>query len=326
MDVKRGGIDNGLAATPATRQNLPMKSPGYDPGLTQKFAGPLRRMINDDGSFNVRRNGTTLRDFHPYLQLINMTWPRFLVTLLIVFIIGNTLFATLYFLMPGDQLQGIQGRGQLERFWNGFFFSAYTLTTVGYGNVAPRGMAGNIVAAFESLVGVLGFAVATGLLFGRVSRPSARIGFSDKMLISPYQDGTGLQFRVVNRRTNSIVELEAQVLFATVKMENGELRRSYELLRLERERVLFMPLTWTLVHPINDKSPLWGRTAEDLEQLQAEFLILLKGHDDTFNQTVFARRSYRHDEIVWGAHFTPAFHAGPQGDLILELRKVGEYQ
>jgi inward rectifier potassium channel len=109
-----------------------------------------------------------------------------------------------------------------------------------------------------------------------------------------------------------------------VKTENGEPRRTYEALRLEREGVLFLPLTWTVVHPIDKASPLWAKSAEDLARLQAEVLILLKGHDDTFNQTVFARRSYRHDEVIWGARFAPAFFVNTQGDLVLELKKVGE--
>lgn len=301
-----------------------MRQPGFDPGLTEKFAGRVRRIVNQDGSFNVRRNGTTLRDFHPYLVLINMSWTAFLLTLFFGFIVINSLFASVYFLMPAAQLQGVQAGGGLDRFLADFFFSSHTLTTVGYGNIAPAGLEANILASFESMLGVLGFAVATGLLFGRVSRPSARIGFSTNILVSPYQDVTSLQFRVVNRRTNSIVELQAQLLFMQVKMENGEPRRSYEALRLERDRVLFLPLTWTVVHPIDNASPLWGKSAEDLERLQAEVLILLKGYDDTFNQTVFARRSYRHDEVIWGARFAPAFTVNTKGDLVLELKKVGE--
>jgi inward rectifier potassium channel len=229
-----------------------------------------------------------------------------------------------YFLLPKGQLQGIDAPDNLGRFLACFFFSSHTLTTVGYGNIAPSGMAGNAIASLEALMGVLVFAVATGLMFGRVSRPSARIGFSANVLVSPYQDGHSLQFRVVNRRTNSIVELEARLMLMSVQTEGGEARRTYDILRLERERVLFLPLTWTLVHPIDNQSPLWGKTAEDLSRLQAELLVLLKGYDDTFNQTVFARRSYRHDEIVWGAHFSPAFYPGPDGELVLELRRVGE--
>ena len=102
------------------------------------------------------------------------------------------------------------------RFLNGFFFSSHTLSTVGYGSISPKSTAANVVATFEALAGVLGFAVATGLLFGRVSRPSARIGFSENMLVAPYQDGTGLQFRLVNRRSNSLMELEAKVMLMTV--------------------------------------------------------------------------------------------------------------
>jgi|SRR5579871_3035569 len=301
-----------------------MRKPSFDPGLTNQFAGHIRRIINKDGSFNVRRSGTTWRDFHPYLHLISMGWAGFFGVLFLGYLAVNTLFAGAYYLLPPGQLQGVDAPDNFRRFLNGFFFSAHTLSTVGYGNFAPTGMAANIIASFESLIGVLGFAVATGLLFGRVSRPSARIGFSGNMLMSPYQDGASLQFRVVNRRANSIMELEARLLLMTVKIEEGQPRRSYEVLKLERERVLFLPLTWTVVHPIDEESPLRGKSAEDLTNLQAEVLILLKGHDDTFNQTVIARHSYRHDEIVWGARFAPAFHIDDEGDLVLELRKVGE--
>jgi inward rectifier potassium channel len=301
-----------------------MKKPGYDPGLTEKFAGPVDRIINPDGTFNVRRDGTTWRDFHPYLALTNMSWTAFLSTLFLVFIAVNIVFAAMYFALPDAEIHGGETTGHMSVFLQDLFFSADTFTTLGYGNISPISPRANSIASFEALLGVLGLAVATGLLFGRVSRPSARIGFSDNMLISPYQDGSSLQFRVVNRRRNSIVELEARVMLMLVKTENGETRRTYDVLRLERDRLLFLPLTWTVVHPIDEQSPLWGKTAEDLARMQAEFLILIKGHDDTFNQTVFARRSYRQDEIVWGARFAPAFHVSPEGSLVLELRKVGE--
>ena len=168
--------------------------------------------------------------------------------------------------------------------------------SVGYGSISPKSTAANVVATFEALAGVLGFAVATGLLFGRVSRPSARIGFSENMLVAPYQDGTSLQFRLVNRRSNSLMELEAKVMLMTVELVDGKLQRNYKLLRLERPQVLFLPLSWTVVHPIDEDSPVWGKTADDLAALQAEILILIKAYDDTFSQTVLARHSYRHDD------------------------------
>jgi len=300
-----------------------MHKASFDPGLTQ-LTTPFRRAINKDGSFNVHRRGTTWRDFHPYLHLINMGWWKFLAMLFLGYMLINLVFAGAYFAMGPGQLEGGDSSSPYGRFLSGFFFSAHTLSTVGYGNISPKGMAANVVSSFESLLGVLGFAVATGLLYGRVSRPSARFGFSENMLITPYQDGTSLQFRVVNRRPNSLMELEVRPMLMMVETGNGEPKRTYKMLRLERETVLFLPLTWTVVHPIDQDSPLWGKTAEDLARLQAEVLILVKAYDDTFSQTVLARHSYRHEEIVWGKRFAPAFFVDEEGDLVLEIRKVGE--
>ena len=303
-----------------------MRKPTFDPGLTQQFTGPLRRVINKDGSFNVHRRGASWRDFHPYLHLINLGWPSFLLALFVGYMAANLVFAAAYYSLGPDQLQGADAPTEWGRFLNTFFFSSHTLSTVGYGNITPKGTAANVVASLEALVGVLGFAVATGLLFGRVSRPSAKIGFSESMVVAPYQEGASLQFRVVNRRANSLMEMEARLLLMTVETDHGEQRRSYHVLRLERDQVLFLPLTWTVVHPIDAESPLWSKTAEDLERLQAEVLILIKAYDDTFSQTVLARHSYRHDEIVWGNRFAPAFYVDGEGDLVLELRKVGELE
>jgi inward rectifier potassium channel len=253
-----------------------------------------------------------------------MRWPRFLAVLFLGYIVVNTVFAGAYFSLGAGQLAGADAPTGWGRFRNEFFFSSHTLSTVGYGNIAPKSVASNVVATFEALVGVLGFAVATGLLFGRVSRPSARIGFSENMLVSPFQGGTSLQFRMVNRRANSLMELDAKVMLMTVESVDGKLQRNYKMLRLERPQVLFLPLSWTVVHPIDEESPLWGQTAEDMVRLQAEVLILVKGYDDTFSQTVLARRSYRHDEILWNRRFAPAFFVDDEGDLVLELKKVGE--
>jgi inward rectifier potassium channel len=222
-----------------------------------------------------------------------------------------------------EHLKGTEAPTAWLRFVNAFFFSAHTLTTVGYGNMYPIGAAANAAAAIEALAGLLAFAIATGLVFGRFSRPSARIGFSPTMLISPYMDGTSLQFRVVNRRSNNLIDLEARLLLMTVEFIGGRLQRRYATLELERSSVLFFPLTWTVVHPIDEKSPLYGKKPEDLESLQAEVMIMMKGFDETFGQTVQARYSYRYDEIVWGAKFAPAFEIEQSGDLRLEVSKVG---
>ncbi len=301
-----------------------MQKPSFDPGLTQQFTSPFRRVINKDGSFNVHRRGTTWRDIHPYLYLINMGWFKFFSMVVVGYFIDNLVFAAIYFALGPDQLSGADAPTAMGRLLNDFFFSSHTLSTVGYGNISPKGIAANSVAAFEALVGVLAFAVATGLLVGRVSRPSARIGFSDNILVAPYQEITSLQFRVVNRRTNDLMDLDVRMMLMMVETKDGRPSRSYNPLRLERDQLVFIPLTWTIVHPIDNESPLFGKTEADLKQLQAELLIVIKAYDDTFSQMVIARHSYRHDEIIWGRRFSPAFFVDEKGDMVLELPKLGE--
>ena len=300
-----------------------MNQPTFDPGLTNQFGAPLRRIINKDGSFNVHRRGSAWRDTHPYLRLINMSWTCFFTVVFCSYVIVNTLFAVGYYAVGATELQGSDAPSGMGRFLNDYFFSAQTLTTVGYGSMSPRGLAAQALSSLEAMVGLMGFALATGLLFGRVSRPSAKIGFSEKMAIAPYQDGWSLQFRIVNRRSNSLMELEAKMMLMTVEGVGANPKRTYQILKLERQSVYFFPLTWTIVHPIDPESPLHGKTAADLERLQAETLILIKGYDDTFSQTVHARYSYRYDEIEWNARFDPAFHVDEEGDLVLEINKVG---
>ena len=302
-----------------------MQQPSFDPGLTQRFQARLRRTIEKDGKFNVSRRGATWRDFHPYLYVINMRWPAFTCAVLAAFLAVNSLFALVYFALGPGHLEGADAPGAPGRYWNAFFFSAHTLTTVGYGNITPRGMTANILASFEAMLGVVGFAVGAGLLYGRFSRPTARMGFSPNAVMAPYQDGSSLQFRVVNQRPNTLMELEVVVMLMTVEGGPDELKRRYQLLEVERPKIYFMPLTWTVVHPIGRDSPLRGLTEQDFERLQAEVMILLKAHDDTFSQTVYARYSYRYDEIVWGARFVPSFQIDAEGDMVLYVDRVGEY-
>ncbi|MCL5746135.1 MAG: ion channel [Acidobacteria bacterium] len=302
-----------------------MQTTAFDPGFTQRYGAPLRRMINKDGSFNVHRRGTTWKDAHLYLYLIAMPWWRFLILISVAYIVVNLIFASAYYGLGPGELRGPALPTAAGRFANAFFFSAQTLTTVGYGTLAPTGIAANGLAAFEALVGLMAFALGTGLLVGRVSRPSARIGFSERMLMAPYGNGSSLQFRVVNKRPNTLLELRASLLLMTVEDSGEGAVRRYHILGLERENVSFLPLTWTIVHPIDRQSPLWGKTAANLEELQAEVLVLVQAYDDTFSQIVHARNSYRYDEIVWGARFTPAFHVASGGDLVLEVEQVGTF-
>jgi inward rectifier potassium channel len=300
----------------------PMKKPSFDPGLTQQVTGNLTRAIDKDGGFNVEREGGSWRYIHPYLHLINIGWPSFLGIVTAAYLAINIVFAIVYYSLGPGQLIGGDASVDGSRFITAFFFSAHTLTTVGYGNIAPGTVAANSVAAIEAMVGLMGFALATGVLFGRVSRPSAKIGFSENVLVTPYEEGTSLQFRIVNLRPNVLIELSANIMLMTI--EDGQ--RKFVNLTLERDKIYFFPLTWTVVHPIDDSSPLLGKTAAELEALHAEVLILIKGFDDTFSQTVNARYSYRYDEMIWGAKFAPAFHIDEEGKMVLELGDLSKFQ
>ncbi len=295
----------------------------FDPGLTQKYTGRLNRVLTKDGEFKVRRAGRNWHDANPYTFLISTSWVSFWLVVAITFTLINLAFAWLYTNIGVSHIYGAEAKDPKLQFLNLFFFSTHTLTTVGYGNMYPVGPLANAIAAVEALVGLMAFAIATGLLFGRFSRPSARFGFSSTMAVAPYREGSSLQFRVVNRRKNNLIEVEARVMLMTVELVNGRARRKYDQLELERTQVLFLPLTWTVVHPVDEKSPLYGKNARDLEQLQAEIVVMMRGFDETFGQVVYARYSYRYDEIVWGVKFSAAFDVDAKGDLLLWIDRVG---
>jgi inward rectifier potassium channel len=299
-----------------------MKKESFDPGLTTKFSGELRRTINADGSFNVKRTGLHWRDANPYLMLIDTTWTRFLLVVLLGFLAVNMIFASLYLMIGIKSLKGLES--DMGPFANAFFFSVHTLTTVGYGNVYPEGVGANTISALEAATGLMVFAIATGLLYGRFSRPSARLIYSKNALIAPYQDGTSLQFRITNARRNVLINMQARIVLMTVDSSNGELSRNFIDLPLERRSIYFFALTWTVVHPIDAASPFFGKSREELARLAAELLILIEGFDDTFSQVVHSMYSYRHDEIVWGAQFIPAFKIDSKGDLVVEVDRIDD--
>ena len=303
-----------------------MNKPSFDPGFTEKYRGPLDRIINRDGQFNVRRRGMTLRDIHPYQFMLNAPWPVFVAMIFAAYALANLVFASVYMVIGLEHLRGAEAVTTLEHFETAFFFSAQTLTTLGYGRISPDGFWANTVSAFQALLGLMAFAIVTGLVFGRFSRPAARLAFSAHMIVAPYEAGTSLQFRIANRRSNNLMEIEALILFATVESTNDGMKRKYRPLSLERSAIQFLPLTWTLVHPVDNASPLWGLSAEDLARLQAEFLILIKAFDDTFFQTVHVRHSYRHEEVVWGARFLPAFEVDSAGKMVLDLKRLSEIE
>jgi inward rectifier potassium channel len=305
---------------------FPTQQPDFDPGLTRQADSTLTRAVNRDGTFNVRRTGAGWRAYHPWLQVISMKWGEFMLVVLALYLLVNTAFALVYFSMPAAEIRGTAAPTESGRFLNDFFFSAHTLTTVGYGSLVPDGLTGNIVAIIEALVGLMVFAIITGVLIARVSRPTAQIGYSPRALVSPYRGGRGLMFRTINERTNNLLDLEVMVLLMTVEVINSRPERRFQMLKLERKSIGFFPLPWTIVHPIDSESPLYGKTAEDMAKLEMEIIVLFKAFDELFSQSVQSRYSYRYDEVVWGAKFRPSFHVDENGSLVAEIDKLGEYE
>ena len=269
-----------------------------------------RRLLNRDGSFNVERRGLRLgTSLSLYHLLLTTTWTRFMAIVAGSYVLLNGAFAVAYLLCGPGALAGGAGTG----FARAFFFSVETFSTIGYGNVVPVGMAANLVVTVEALAGLLWLALATGLLFARFSRPTARVLFSRTAVIAPYHGITAFEFRIANARSSQLLEVEATVMFARMEEHNGRLMRRFHPLALERDSVVFFPLSWTVVHPIDETSPLRGLTRDDLRRWDGEFLVLLAGVDETFAQRVHARSSYKWDEVVWGAKFSDILHH-PTGD------------
>jgi len=284
-------------------------------------------LMNKDGSPNVRRVGlpffNTSNNYH---TLITMSWTRFWLLVLSGYLVLNIIFAFIYMSFGPNSLDGTSGNTQFSHFMDCFFFSAQTISTVGYGHISPKGMATNSVAALESMMGLLAFALATGLLYGRFSRPSAQIIYSKNIIVAPYGDkGKGIMFRLANLRRNMLIDLDIEIIFSYNDTVDGKVVRRFYPLELERRKVSVLTLNWTIVHPLDENSPLNDMSKEDLIKSEAGFAILLRAFDDTFSQTVHSRTQYQAHEIVWGAKFKPAFDRDEDGRIVLDLSKISDH-
>ncbi|HEY3252189.1 MAG TPA: ion channel [Ignavibacteria bacterium] len=297
-------------------------------GLSNRDITKGERLMKRDGTFNSRRVGLQfLETFNFYHYLVTVSWWKFSLIILSGYIALNCLFAIVYYLLGVDtHLVGVIAANEIQKFFEAFFFSAQSFTTVGYGRISPVGFWASSVAAFESLVGLMCLAIATGLFYGRFSRPVAKILFSEKALIAPFEDVTGFQFRMANKNRSEIIDVEVRVMFSVMEVIEGAPSRKFYNLKLEYNKINFFSLVWTVNHPINEKSPLYGLTNTDLTRGQAEFIILLQGYDDTFSQNVHARNSYRYDEIVWGAKFTNIYGFDEKNRTIVNLDRISEYR
>ena len=251
--------------------------------------------------------------------MVNISWTKFFSAAVISFLLFNLLFGFLYFANGVENLKGFTGTTPFEFYLSCFFFSVQTSTTIGYGGIIPEGILTNIIVTVEAMVSILAFAIITGLLYGRFSHPFSRILYSKNAIIAPYRGINSLQFRIANQRKNNIMELEAKVMAVMV---DKDFNRKYFDMKLERYSVYFFPLSWTIVHPLDEDSPIYGKSLEQLKEKQFEIIILIKGFDDTFSQTVHSRYSYTFDEIIWGAKFVRSFNTNSNGEIIMQLDDI----
>jgi len=274
------------------------------------------RLINRDGSFNVERRGRGLRSFLAYSNLVSTTWSRFFLFVAVAYLTLNGCFALLYDACGPGGLVSTLNIGISSPFLKAFFFSIHTSATIGYGTIVPVGVPTNVLVAFESVVSLLGLAVVTGLVFARFSRPIADILFSQNAVMSWIGNLRAFEFRIINSRNNQIIDLQCRLLVSRFETNaSGAAVRRYYPLHLERESVVFFPLSWTVVHIVDKESPMYGATQDELCASGAEFLILLTGMDETFSQVVNARSSYRAEEIIWDAKFADIFVYDPAGRM-----------
>lgn len=198
------------------------------------------RLLNRDGTFNVRRTGLGLFEtVSVYHFLLEISWPRFLALTAVWYILANAAFAAAYMAIGPEALTGLSATAGWAAFPEAFFFSVHTFATIGYGDVTPANWQADVVVTLESLVGLLAFGLAAGLMFARFARPNARIIFSHNAVIAPYKGGEGFEFRIVNSRKNQIIELTARVVLAR-RVEGGS-GRTYHELRLERRQGGHLP-------------------------------------------------------------------------------------
>lgn len=294
-------------------------------GFGSKNYNKHTRFLNKDGTVNIRRlDGDFWGRIDVYHSLITMSWKRFILMVLFGYLVANLLFASVYYWAGPHNFGNLTHKDSLHEFLDLFFFSAQTLTTVGYGYIYPKGVVVSTIAAIESMTGLLTFALATGVLYGRFSRPQAHIRYSKHCVIAPYEGITGFMFRMANATQNELIETEVKLILVKNNLETNQ--REFLPLTLEIEKISFMALSWTIVHPIDDKSPMYKMTKADLEKADAEIMILFKAINDTYSDMVYSRTSYKAFELIENAKFKPLQRTQRGNKVTVDLRKLSDIE
>ncbi|WP_299550238.1 ion channel [Seonamhaeicola sp.] len=289
-----------------------------DPGLGNASAPSAERMMNTNGSFNILHLNKARRFSEAYNFLVSISWGYFFfLTFLMGFVI-NAIFALIYLLIGIEEIVPSTGNA-IKDFFNAFFFSTQTFTTLGYGAMAPHGLASGIVSSFEAFLGLVLFAFVTGLLYGRFSKPKAAIRFSKHIVLRDFNHTKAIMFRIVNNRKSTMIHPKVTVTLSLTRQNNvGDYVNDFYNLKLERNAINYLPTTWTIVHEIDKESPLFQFSKEDIKEQQGEFLIMISYYDESFNQEVHQMHSYTLDEVSLDYKFDKAYYYNEKGKMVLD--------
>ena len=297
-----------------------------DPGFGYNSKENARNIINDNGTSNVRHINRKRNVNDLYTYFIDISWFQFFVLILVAYTILNMLFGVFYVAIGIEQITKPKGTF-LEDFLNGFFFSAQTLTTVGYGGIAPQGIAANFIAAFEAMIGLLSFSFITGMLYGRFSKPKANIEFSENIILRDFKSQKAIMFRLMNSRKTVMIEPEITVtLSVTEENVKNEFKRNFYELKLERNKIMYLPTVWTIVHQIDDDSPLYKYSKEEIRNLDAHLYILINYHEESFSQKVYQINSYHFEDLITDVKYKSAASFDVEGYTLLDHNKLSEVE
>jgi inward rectifier potassium channel len=301
--------------------------------MTKKHSGPAAenmgfghkisaraRLVNEDGSFNIERVGGEA--VKPFEHLVNLPWHTFILELIGVFLLLNGVFASLYFSHGIEHLSG-KPAGSWEDFMHCYYFSIQTFTTVGYGYLNPQDHFTNVVSSFNSLIGLTCYALGTGLLIFRFSKAPVKIRYADKVVLAPYGDQKSLQLRLVNAGLNTLINMEASLNMTWLEDVEGQRRRKFQRLQLELDFIYLFPLNWTLIHIINEKSPFYHKTLDELREQTAELLVMVRGYDDTYDQFIYKNHSYCIENVCENEIFLPMYESREEKTLLF-IQKLSD--
>lgn len=290
-----------------------------DPGLGNSSSPFAKHFITKKGNYCVRHLNKKRKFSEAYDFLLRISWSYFFTLSLATYLLANIIFATIYLLIGVDQISILDNQLSFSDYLNAFFFSCQTFTSLGYGSMSPNGISSGIVSSIESFFGLLFFAFVTGLLYGRFSKPRPSLRFSKNIVLREFNGKNAIMFRVVNNRVNAMIRPKIKVNLAlTTQNSSGEFVNNFYDLNLENDAITYLPTTWTIVHEIDAKSPLFEFASEELVKLHGEFLILMSYYDEAFNQEVYQMYSYSLKEIKLNHKFVKAYYYDAKGNMTMD--------